>query len=138
MKREVKYVHSHRPYAVDLDSMEIEHHPAKDDGKWRSVEFWYVTVEAVWFRGRKAAPVAVAGNLWGHVHAEPRDGHHVLELLDDGRYGGNAHARWDGENLWAPMMPFAEANEYLDILKPMLDAFPEHPGEPYDPSWWVY
>lgn len=138
MKHEQTYVHSHRPYAVDLGSMKIEHNPARTEGERRSVEFWHVTVEAVWFRGRKSAPMSVAGNLWGHVHAEPRDERHALELLDDGRYGGNAHARWDGDNLWAPVMGIDEAGEYLLILRPMLEAFPAHPGEPYADGWWVY
>lgn len=135
MKREDRYVHSHRPYAVDLGSMEIEHQPAQDG---RSVEHWDVRFDAVWFRGRLSAPVAVAGHLWDYVRTEPRDERHALELLDDGRYGGSARVRWDGANLWAPQMPFAEAQEYLEILRPMLDAFPEHPGEPYADGWYVY
>lgn len=132
MIREDKFVFSHRPYAVDLGSLHITTHTSV----YRP-DFYQCTVQALWFRGRKNAPVSVAGSLSTLVDEIPRDGLHAMEQMDDGRSGGAAVARWDGSNLWAPMMSFVEANEYLDILRDMLDAFPDEPGAPYD-CWWRY
>jgi hypothetical protein len=134
MRREEKFVLSHRPYAVDPESLRIEHHPAQETPPTR--EYWRITMDAVWFRGRKDAPVATAGGLWGSTHEEPRDVTHALELFNDGRYGGSAVARWDGVGLWINGLSLEESEGYLAILRPMLENFPAIPPG-YD-GWWVY
>lgn len=123
MIREDKYVHSHRPYAVKLDSLNISD---------RSCH----TVEAIWFRGRVAEPIAVYGALWDVQSEAPTDVHDFLRRHDDGRYGGNAYTRWDGTSLWAPNTEFYTAIERQRLLQVALDNYPNVP-EGFD-GWWTF
>jgi hypothetical protein len=106
--------------------------PPRQDG----TVFYRVSAHAVWFRRRNGLTVACAGSLWDYQNERPADWEAFARAHTDGRYGGNCVARWDGSNLWAPQMPFERAQEYLAVLRPMLDGFPAAP-EPYQ-GWWTF
>jgi hypothetical protein len=130
MIREDKFVFSHRPYAVDLGSLHITTHTTV-----HRPDFYRCTVQALWFRGRKNAPVSVAGSLSALVDEIPRDGLHAMEQMDDGRYGGAAVARWDGTGYWGEEVPEI-VQTHLEILRPMLENFPAVP--PCFDGWWTF
>lgn len=137
MKREDKFVQSHRPYAVDLASLHVDHHPSEPWGTdgYMTREYWACRVGAVWFRRRSGVTVACIGVLWDFQHAEPADAVEFLQAHDDGRYGGNVHGRWDGERYWGEQRP-EEIDAHLAILRPMLDNHPDVPPG-YD-GWWTF
>jgi hypothetical protein len=114
---------SKRPYAVNMGSLTVNEHGRSH-------------VDAVWFRRRSGLTVACAGTLWDYQDERPADAVAFLIAHDDGRYGGNAVARWDRSNLWAPQMPIERAHEYLAVLRPMLAQFPAIP-EGWD-GWWTF
>lgn len=123
MIREERYVHSHKPYAVRLDSLDVG-------------DKSYHTVEAIWFRGTVGEPVAVYGKLWDVQTEVPADVHEFLARHDDGRYGGDAKARWDGVTLWAPNTEFYTACERHRLLEVALANYPAVPSG-YD-GWWTF
>lgn len=125
MRREDRFVQSHAPYAVDLGSLRIG--PSSMPSHCR--------IDAVWFRRRKGATVAVIGYLWDFQSAPPRDVHEFLAEHDDGRYGGHATGRWDGHGYWGVEDP-AEVKRHLDILRPMLENHPAVPAG-FD-GWWTF
>jgi len=121
MRREERFILSHRPYAVDLSSLRV-------DGT-------YARVDAVWFRRRQRVIVACIGYLWDHQRPVPRTAMEFLDRNDDGRYGGKCEGRWDGDRYWgAPQEPDV-IERHLAILRPMLANFPDVP-QGYD-GWWT-
>ncbi|MGW7617364.1 hypothetical protein ACWGLG_16160 [Streptomyces antimycoticus] len=129
MIREDKFLISRRPYAVDLSS--IRRSERDPDKTWA----WYV-VDAVWFRGRKAEPVACIGTLRTIIDdPAPADARDFLERYTDGRYGGDCHGRWDGESYWGNV-PLEQQERHLAVLRPMLANYPNLP-DGYD-GWWRF
>ncbi|MFE7972978.1 hypothetical protein [Streptomyces shenzhenensis] len=129
MHREDHFLISRKPYAIDLDSLTRSE---RDPGKtWA----WY-SVNAVWFRGRKTQPVACLGTLRTIIDdPAPADAADFLARFTDGRYGGDCHGRWDGENYWGAQKPF-EIDLHLAQLQPMLANYPAVPPG-YD-GWWTF
>lgn len=127
MIRETRFVLSHRPYAVDLGSLRV-----REIGEGYTT----ATVDAVWFRRRRGETVSVFGHLWDHQSPPAVSAHEFLDRLDDGRYGGRALARWDGETLWAPETPFDVARQRQIMLQAALDEFPQVPAG-FD-GWWTF
>jgi hypothetical protein len=128
VNRDSKFTLSRRPYAVDPETFEL-----RDDGG--------ADIRAVWFRRKRqgySGPMVTAacyGRLWDFQSPRPGSAEQFPLQADDGRYGGDCLARWDGANLWSHADEFDRAR-YLDILKPMLAAYPEIP--PGFSGWWYY
>jgi hypothetical protein len=126
MIKETKFVHSHHGYAV-----------YRAGGQVMIPSLGRYSVDAVWYRGRASTPYVVFGELTGY-HGVP--GMTIPEWLTnhtDGRYGGDALVRWDGDNLWAPTADYSVAASILDtLLRPMLDQYPMVP-EGFD-GWWTF
>lgn len=121
MKREEKFVLSHRPYAVDLGSL--------------TRDKTYHRVVAAWFRRRKGVTAACLGYL-GSFQSPIADGaSQFLEHYDDGRYGGECEARWDGTGYWGYEQPEIVADN-LAFLRPMLANYPAVP-DGFD-GWWRF
>jgi len=121
MRREERFILSHRPYAVDLSSLRV-------DGT-------YARVDAVWFRRRQRVTVACIGYLWDYQRPVPHIAMEFLDRHDDGRYGGKCEGRWDGERYWGAQDPDV-IERHLAILRPMLANFPTIP-DGYD-GWWTF
>lgn len=133
MIREDKFLISRRPYAVDLDSLNVRHNLPWSE---HSRETWHGTINAVWFRRRSGVTVACIGDLWCTCIVEPRNAEHFLELHTDGRYGGNTVGRWDGSGYWGLQVSLEKQNEHLKILQPMLENYPEIPAG--HSGWWRF
>lgn len=121
MRREERFVMSHRPYAVRLGSL-------------RSSDGWS-SIDAAWFRRKNGILSAHLGDLHDLQQPDPLDVQEFLLRYDDGRYGGSCDARWDGENYWGSQKPF-EQSFHLSVLEPMLENFPAVP-DGYD-GWWTF
>lgn len=121
MRRESRFVLSHRPYAVDLSGLHVDGMRAR--------------LGAVWYRRRQRVTVACIGYLWDYQDATPRTAAEFLARHVDGRYGGTCEGRWDGSRYWGAQEPDVIA-QHLQILRPMLDAFPDVP-DGYD-GWWTF
>lgn len=121
MRRETRHVMSHRPYAVDLSSLRVDHSRAR--------------LDAVWFRRRHGVTAACIGHLWDYQRPAPKDAAEFLERHDDGRYGGNCEGRWDGARYWGAQEP-AVIEAHLALLRPMLADLPNVPDS-YD-GWWTF
>lgn len=144
MRRETRFVMSHKPYAVDLSSLLT----TRQEGQ--AGPFWFCTVNAVWFRrkrrggfGPNGAVVTVAciGTLWNHQRPEPADAEAFVRAHTDGRYGGDCQGRWDGSGYWGAEDLTVQA-EHLAVLKPMLTAYDDDPKNPAVPDgydgWWTF
>lgn len=127
MRREDRFVMSHRPYAVDLKSLRVE----QREGAWARA-----TIDAAWFRRRSGVTAACIGSLWDFQETDPATAIDFLAQHGDGRYGGDCRARWDGESLWCAGQDPEENARFLELLRPMLDAYPEIP-DCYS-GWWVF
>lgn len=145
MRRETRFVMSHKPYAVDLSSLDIETCIG-----YQGREYVRGVVQAVWFRRRRrggfgpngaVVTVACVGTLWDSQDIVPADGREFLERHGDGRYGGHCAGRWDGAGYWGSEDPDVMA-EHLAILRPMLDGYTASPKNPPLPSgfdgWWTF
>lgn len=130
MRREDRFVMSHRPYAVDLSSMQMEVSTG-----WKG-EYASANVSAVWFRRKNGVTAACVGELWDSQWTVPSDAEQFLAQHDDGRYGGRCFARWDGTSFWCAGQDPEENARYLALLKPMLENFPAVP-DGYD-GWWRF
>jgi hypothetical protein len=145
MLKAEKFRISDKPYAVDLSSLRVT---------WTDRQSGLVRgdIDAVWFRRRRAGyngplrTVACAGVLWDFQRPEGSapldqpepvvpDALAFLTAHDDGRYGGDCKARWDGTNLWS-LEDEADRERYRKILVPMLAAYPAVP--PGYSGWWVF
>jgi hypothetical protein len=133
MRREDKFVLSHRPYAVDLGSL-------ASAGPYEG----YYRVTAAWFRRKGGATAACVGYLGGfagpsEVHPDPdrvppADGLEFVTALSPGHYG-DCVGRWDGTGYWGSEVP-GEQSAHLELLRPMLERFPEAP--PGFDGWWTF
>lgn len=143
MRREDRFVMSHKPYAVALSSLRTQ----RNEGQ--AGPYWYCTVTAVWFRRRRTGrsgplvTVACIGSLWNHQRPEPADAEAFLHAHTDGRYGGNCKGRWDGAGYWGAEEPEVAA-QHLEVLRPMLASYEQDPSNPravaergYD-GWWTF
>lgn len=126
-----KFLISKGPYAVDLGSLALKE-SRRDDG----TSFWRATVNAVWFRRRRGVTVACIGYLWNYQNEKPVDALAFLKAHDDGRYGGTTLGRWDGAGFWGDGVSLEEQEEYLAILRPMLENYPAVPAG-FD-GWWRF
>lgn len=133
-----KFLISKNPYAVDLGSFKAVWHktqwageppPGSPEGVWRC------TVQAVWFRRRRGETVASIGTLWKSFTDAPVTALEFLERHVDGRYGGNAVGRWDGDSYWGNVTLDVQ-QRHLEILRPMLENYPAAPAG-YD-GWWRF
>jgi hypothetical protein len=135
MKREEKFVMSHKPFAVDLAT--FRDGELYDHGGRFSV---HAKIDAVWYRrkdGETRACVGVLG-LWSQNLKEPVDPLDPVAVLSadlDSRYGGDCWARWDGTGYWGAERPETVAQQ-MALLRPMLENFPEIP-DGYD-GWWTF
>lgn len=139
MIRETRFVQSHRPYAVRLDTFRALDHRNRDGRDWK----WY-GIDAVWFRRRsigygperRMVTVACVGELHDLQRQPPADAAEFLAAHDDGRYGGDCRSRWDGHQFWsADQNPDTQAAD-LALLKPILDAYPAIPDG--HSGWWRF
>jgi hypothetical protein len=136
VRHEERFVQSHQPYAVDLESMTVGAPSTAHGSVW-------VRIDAVWFRRRRSGysgpmvTVASAGELRELMDTPPANARSFLESFTDGRYGGDTVARWDGESLWTvPGVTEAERAAYFKLLVPMLI---DHPAIPPGYSgWWTF
>lgn len=123
---------SHKPYAVDLNSLKLK----QDGERYDGAPMYTGTVNAVWYRRRSGVTVACIGHLWDIQSGDaPKDATEFLARHDDGRYGGTCCGRWDGAGYWGAQMP-AVIEEHLAVLRPMLEAYPAVPAG-YD-GWWKF
>lgn len=134
MIRETKFLISRKSFAIDLSTVTGEQHERGDRIAFSG------TANAVWYRRQNGVTRACLGTLklWSHYLPERLDlddPHAILSADLDGRYGGDCHGRWDGENYWGAQKPF-EIDLHLALLEPMLANFPVIP-EGYD-GWWTY
>lgn len=124
MIRDDRFVLSRRQFAVDLNSLDT-HSPRRR-----------LEVTAVWFRRRRGITIACLGLLWDFQQRTPVDALEFLAAHDDGRYGGDCRARWDGKGYWGiDDRPEAQA-ENLALLRPMIDGYPAAPRG-FD-GWWRF
>ena len=130
MHRVDKFVVSHRPYAVDLSSFKYE-----TDTGYKG-PYFSGTVGAVWFNRKSGITRACIGELWDVQDGTPTDVTTFLERHEDGSYGGRCFARWDGTSFWCAGQDPEENARYLELLKPMLENFPE-PAPGYS-GWWRF
>lgn len=130
MNRESRFLVSHKPYAVNLDSLKVEECATQG-----SRPYYRGTVAAVWFRRKSGVLTAHIGTLWDSQYERPLDAAAFLRAHDDGRYGGNCIGRWDGESFWGNVT-LAEQSNHLGILAPMVRNYPEVP--PGFDGWWTF
>jgi hypothetical protein len=137
MRREDKFVLSHRPYAVDLSSLRLRMDPAIHS-TW---EDWWM-VDAVWFRRRKGVTVACVGFLDDLQHTAPKDAAEFLAAHDNGTYGGDCLGRWDGTRYWGATQDPDANMQYLALLRRLLADFQTSPNDPPLPAtysgWWRF
>lgn len=132
MIREDRFLISRKPYAVDLSSLRGSR---TETPQGRNDYYFDGRINAVWFRRRKGVTVACIGELWDLQHPEPATAREFLEQHTDGRYGGDCHGRWDGENYWGAQKPDVIAR-HLEILRAMLANYPAVP--PGYHGWWRF
>jgi hypothetical protein len=130
MRREDRFVLSHRPYAVDLSSLRV-----KVAAGWNG-DYGHGNINAVWFRRKNGVTFACVGELWDSQQPVPADAAQFLAQHDDGRYGGRPFARWDGERFWSAGQDPDENDRHLELLRPMLADYPAVP-DGWD-GWWVF
>lgn len=150
MIRMERYVHSKRPYAVDLGSFTVEHRPREKwldqrGGEHWSREYWRCRIEAVWFRGKVGAPEACIGEFRWSVGEDPlgaanreRSAARAVEAYQDGTYGGDclAKLRSDDTMWFADRTATADMLSFEDRLTPILAGFPEVPAG--WSGWWRF
>ena len=130
MIRRGRFVMSHRPYAIDPDSLFVREETRNDD-----TTYWYARVRAVWFRRRNGITTANVGYLWDYLDQSPTDALDYAATVTDGRYGGTTLGRWDGSGYWGSESPDT-MNTHLELLRPMLDQFPAIP-DGFN-VWWTF
>jgi hypothetical protein len=133
---ETRFLISQKPYAIDLSTVTGEQEQRGD----RDTFNFSGTCNALWFRRKDGITRACLGTLrlWSHFLSTPvdlADPHAVLSADLDGRYGGDCHARWDGERYWGAQEPHVQAL-HLTVLEPMLANYPAIPAG-YD-GWWRF
>jgi len=132
--REDRFLISNKPFAIDLATVGGEQHERGD--RWA----FSGQAAAVWFRRQGGTTRACIGTLglWSHYLTEPvnlDDPAAILTADLDGRYGGDCHARWDGESYWGNVTLDVQ-EQHLSVLRPMLATYPAIPTS-YD-GWWRF
>lgn len=135
MIREDRFLISRKPYAIDLDSLQV--------GEPTDSGHYWAMVNAVWFRrhskgygeDRRIVTVACIGTLRNLQDDKPADARAFLAAYTDGRYGGDCQGRWDGTGYWGAEKPEV-VEEHLALLRPMLANYPAIPHG-YD-GWWTF
>lgn len=130
MIREDKFLISRAPYAVNLDSLKVTEY-TRDNASI----YYGATIEAVWFRRKAGVLTSHLGTIWDYQNERPADAADFLRSNEDGRYGGNCVARWDGESFWGNVSLEAQTR-YLEVLRPMLENYPAAP--PGFDGWWTF
>ncbi|MFH8581609.1 hypothetical protein [Streptomyces zaomyceticus] len=130
MHRTDRFLISQKPYAVDLGSLQTARKERQDGSS-----FYFGRINAVWFRRKQGANVACIGSLWGFQDDLPATGTDFLTAHTDGTYGGDCTGRWDGSSYWGNVTLDTQ-EEHLEILRPMLDAYPALP-DGYS-GWWTF
>lgn len=125
MHREPRHVLSHRPYAVNLDTLTWGLHNTPTWGR----------ITAVWYRRRNGHTAACIGYLSDQQTTHTSDPHLFLARLTDGRHGGHCDGRWDGTRYWGAQEPDL-IEQHLALLRPMLDSYPTPPAG-FD-GWWRF
>jgi hypothetical protein len=160
MHRDADFLMSRKPFAVDLSTLtgKQEEHGGRTVFRGSVNAVWFRR------QGGVTRACLGSLGLWSHHLPEPLDvgdphavlsadldvgdphavlsadldvgdPHAVLSADLDGRYGGNCHGRWDGENYWGSQKPLEQAL-HLTLLEPMLANFPAIP-EDHD-GWWTF
>ncbi|GHH57556.1 hypothetical protein [Lentzea cavernae] len=133
-----KFLISKGPYAVDLASFNATWNETRWQGEpppGAAKGSWHCTIRAVWFRRRRGETVASIGTLWKSFREAPVTALEFLEQHVDGRYGGDAVGRWDGDGYWGNVS-LETQQEHLKILRPMLANYPAVPAG-FD-GWWKF
>ncbi|WKD36546.1 hypothetical protein [Streptomyces xanthophaeus] len=134
MHREDHFLISRKPYAINLATVTGTQHERGDRIAFSG------TANAIWYRRKAGTTYACIGSLMLFNHYLPArldltDPHALLSADLDGRYGGTAEGRWDGERYWGAQKPEAIA-KHLAVLRPALAALPAIPNS-YD-GWWTF
>lgn len=134
MRREEKFLISHKPFAIDLSTVRLEV-TERDGVYWLSGG-----CQAVWYRRKNGTTYACLGSLslWAQWLREKPDLSGPEAMLGnslDSRYGGDPAGRWDGERYWGSQKPFEQAL-HLTLLEPMIEDYPVIPAG-YD-GWWAF
>jgi hypothetical protein len=134
MRRENRFLISRKQFAIDLSTITGTQNPR--GAQWS----FSGSANAVWYRRKDGVTRACLGTmmLFSHHLLEPVDvtnPHAILSADLDGRYGGDCHARWDGEHYWGSQKP-AEQALHLTVLEPMLANYPVIP-DGHD-GWWTF
>lgn len=115
-----------RRYAVDLGSLVLE---TSTSG------LTHAAIRAVWFRRKDRTTAACIGTLWNSFRAAPAGVADFLARSTDGRYGATCGGRWDSTRYWGAQEP-GTIEAHLQLLRPMLNAYPEIPAG-FD-GWYIY
>jgi len=134
MRRETRFLISRKQFAIDLST--VTGTLNQRGSQWS----FSGTCHAVWYRRKDGVTRACLGTLmlFSHHLTEPVDVTDPAAILSadmDGRYGGDCHARWDGENYWGSQKPTEQAL-HLTVLEPMLANYPVIP-DGHD-GWWTF
>lgn len=134
MNREDSYVASHRPYAVDLSTWRRGEMKTRPNGRQSAHQH----ITAIWFRRKKGVDTAHLGDLWDFSDAD--NAADMLRLHDDGRYGANWVAAWDGERCWTQNpAPKTDLDRYAAVLGAALIGFLKDKAVPDSYSgWWTF
>jgi hypothetical protein len=117
-------------YAINFheQSLRVAHGTRTDGSAYRSAS---VDFPAIWFKKKAGKVTAVKGHLT-HFISENVDLTEADIIADaetqfDGRYGGHAKFRWDGNTMWAPQQEFSVVAETQIELNNYLHNFPAIP-----------
>jgi hypothetical protein len=135
--REEKFLISHAPYAVKPETINLTPYSHTPNNGSETVTTWSGTIEAMWFRRKSGRLSAHYGCLHGHFGEDQPDGFlDFMAKCDDGRYGGNCWARWDGDYFWAPDTTWEIQKKYQAELDAALKRYGEIPDGCN--GWWTY
>jgi hypothetical protein len=133
--REEKFLVSHAPYAVKPETISINSYELGSSRP--GVHMYSGTIEAIWFRRKSGVLSAHYGCLHGHFGENEPDGFlDFMAKCDDGRYGGNCWARWDGTYFWAPETIWEVQVIRQAELAKVLASYGEVP-DGFN-GWWTY
>ncbi|MHA4819457.1 hypothetical protein ACXZ65_34470 [Streptomyces aculeolatus] len=141
MIRAERFLISHKPFAVNLSTLDSDKQTAQNEGTEHERHHYRGRIAAVWFRRRRGTTYACLGSLklWSHNLRQPiadtTDPVQVLSADLDSRYGGDCYGRWDGERYWGSQKPF-EQDLHLALLESTLANYPAVP-DGYD-GWWRF
>ena len=128
IKRQDKFTHAAFFYAIDFsEPRDYKVH----ENVFMGVTSQTTTIvyDAVWFKRKNGVVTVVEGNLHSSFRGVVAEDAIEEEFMKnfDGRYGGDAEFRWDGENIWGPHRTFKELTEAQIELDSYLKDFPNIP-----------